>query len=249
MRKIFLEKVRKDFVDGQDKLEVLKNISMTLYTGELVSIIGPSGCGKSTIFHLLTKIEERDGGIIEIEGKPIEEYDKGIGYMPQKDLLMPWRNLLDNVRIPLEIQGMDKQKSIHRIRDLLPIFGLEGFEHSYPHQLSGGMRQRAALLRTMLIDSDILLLDEPFAALDAINRAKMQDWLLEICNTFKPSVFFITHDVDEGIYLSDRIYVLSQRPAEVLEELKIDFPRPREKGMMLTTEFLEYKKCLIDLLG
>ena len=131
MRKIFLEKVRKDFVDGQDKLEVLKNISMTLYTGELVSIIGPSGCGKSTIFHLLTKIEERDGGIIEIEGKPIEEYDKGIGYMPQKDLLMPWRNLLDNVRIPLEIQGMDKQKSIHQL-ETLPIFGLEGLNTLSP---------------------------------------------------------------------------------------------------------------------
>ena len=190
MRKIFLEKVRKDFVDGQDKLEVLKNISMTLYTGELVSIIGPSGCGKSTIFHLLTKIEERDGGIIEIEGKPIEEYDKGIGYMPQKDLLMPWRNLLDNVRIPLEIQGMDKQKSIHRIRDLLPIFGLEGFEHSYPHQLSGGMRQRAALLRTMLIDSDILLLDEPCSLMPSIvPRCRIGYWNF---NTFKTSVFFIT---------------------------------------------------------
>ena len=247
--KVYMKDVKKTFIEKDKTLDVLKDIDITLKAGEFVSIIGPSGCGKSTIFHILTKIIKEYGGIVRIDGVSIEEQNKRIGYMPQKDLLMPWRSLIDNVCIPLEIQGIKKEDRIKKVKDLLPIFGLEGFEKSYPYQLSGGMRQRAALLRTILIDSDILLLDEPFASLDAISRSNMQEWLLDIWQRFKHSVLFITHDVEEAIYLSDRIYVLSQRPATILDEIKIGFQRPRTKEMTLTPEFLEYKKKLIELLG
>jgi NitT/TauT family transport system ATP-binding protein len=246
--KIYIKNVKKTFKEGNEELEVLKDINVILNNGEFVSIIGPSGCGKSTIFHILTQIEKHDEGIVEIDGVSINKIKKGIGYMPQKDLLMPWRNLIDNVSMPLEIQGVSKGERVRKIEKLLPIFGLEGFEKAYPYQLSGGMRQRAALLRTILINSDVMLLDEPFAALDAINRSNMQEWLLDIWQKFKHSVFFITHDVEEAIYLSDRIYVLSHRPARVIDEIKIDFSRPRKKEMILTPEFLEYKRRILKLL-
>ncbi|HHT50936.1 MAG TPA: ABC transporter ATP-binding protein [Eubacteriaceae bacterium] len=248
VEKVYMANVNKTFQEDDKILKVLKDISITLNAGEFVSIIGPSGCGKSTIFHILTKIVKGYGGIVKIDGVSIEKQNKKIGYMPQKDLLMPWRNLLDNVCIPLEIQGIRGKDRKKRVEKLLPIFGLEGFEKSYPYQLSGGMRQRAALLRTILIDSDILLLDEPFAALDAISRSNMQEWLLDIWQKFKHSALFITHDVEEAIYLSDRIYVLSHRPAIIVDEIKIDFPRPRIKEMTLTSEFIGYKKRLIELL-
>lgn len=247
--KVYMNNVKKTFKKDDQELAVLKDINIILHKGEFVSIIGPSGCGKSTIFHILTQIEKPDEGIVEIDGIPIYNVKKGIGYMPQKDLLMPWRTLIDNASIPLEIQGIKKEERVKRVKELLPLFGLTGFESSYPYQLSGGMRQRTALLRTILIDSDVILLDEPFAALDAINRSNMQEWLLDIWQEFKHSVFFITHDVEEAIYLSDRIYVLSHRPASVIDEISIDFPRPRKKEMILTAEFLEYKKKLLRLLN
>lgn len=246
--KVYMKNVKKDFGEGENLLKVLKNIHLVLHEGEFVSIIGPSGCGKSTIFHILTKIVENQEGFVQVDGIDIENFNKKMGYMPQKDLLMPWRTLMENALIPLEIQGVNKRESQVKVKELLPTFGLEGFENAYPNELSGGMRQRAALLRTFLIESDILLLDEPFGALDAINRSKMQEWLLKVWQQFKSSVLFITHDVEEAIYLSDRIYVLSNRPAEIIEEIKIEFSRPREKDMILTSEFLAYKKKLVKLL-
>lgn len=246
--KIYMKNVKKTFKEEDRELAVLKDINVVLNKGEFVSIIGPSGCGKSTIFHILTQIVKQDEGRVEIDGIPIDQVKKGMGYMPQKDLLMPWRTLMENASMPLEIQGVKKEPRVKKIKELLPLFGLSGFESSYPYQLSGGMRQRAALLRTILIDSDVLLLDEPFAALDAINRSNMQEWLLDIWQEFKHSVFFITHDVEEAIYLSDRIYILSHRPARVIEEIKIAFPRPRKREMILTAEFLEYKRTLLGLL-
>lgn len=246
--KIILKNVEKVYHYEKETLEVLKNINIYLKEGEFVSIIGPSGCGKSTIFHILTGIESQSDGSIEIDGIALDKYNKRISYMHQKDLLMPWRTLIENVRLPLEIQGMGIKEANKKVRELLPIFDLQGFEKAYPSELSGGMRQRAALLRTVLVDSDIMLLDEPFAALDAINRSKMQQWLLKIWTRFRHSVFFVTHDIEEAIFLSDRIYVLSFRPAEVIEEVIIDFPRPREKNILLSPEFLKYKKILLDKL-
>lgn len=179
---------------------------------------------------------------------PLSDYDKRIGYMHQKDLLMPWRTVIDNVIIPLEIQGEKKSRAREKVKELLPVFGLEGFENAYPNELSGGMRQRAALLRTVLVDSDIMLLDEPFGALDAINRTAMQNWLLDIWSRFERSVMFITHDIEEAIFLSDRVYVLTQRPARVLQEIKIEFERPRTKEILVSQKFIEYKKILMNSL-
>lgn len=247
--KIQLSNVYKDFISDRDKIEVLKNINLYVNKGEFISIIGPSGCGKSTIFHILTGLQEEYEGNVEIDGESLQKTNKRMSYMHQKDLLMPWRTLIDNVMLPLELQGENKKIALAKVEKLLPLFGLEGFNNAYPNELSGGMRQRAALLRTVLVESDTMLLDEPFGALDAINRSKMQEWLLDIWNQFKRTVIFITHDIEEAIYLSDRIYVLSERPAQVIEELIIEFPRPREKDIVVTSQFLKYKKKLMNALG
>ncbi|KDR95555.1 NitT/TauT family transport system ATP-binding protein [Peptoclostridium litorale DSM 5388] len=248
MHRIHMENVHKDFYSERDSLRVLDDINIYADEGEFISIIGPSGCGKSTIFHILTGLVNEYEGSVQIDGIPLSEYDKRVGYMHQKDLLMPWRNLIDNVIIPLEIQGEKKSDAKKKVMELLPVFGLEGFEKSYPSELSGGMRQRAALLRTVLVESDIMLLDEPFGALDAISRSKMQKWLLEIWSRFKRTVMFITHDIEEAIFLSDRVYVLTNRPATVLKEVKIDFERPRNKEILVSQKFLDYKKILMDAL-
>lgn len=246
--KISMRNVHKDFSMEEEYLKVLDDINIEVSEGEFISIIGPSGCGKSTIFHILTKLVDDYEGSVEIDGMPLSDYDKRIGYMHQKDLLMPWRTVIDNVIIPLEIQGEKKSRAREKVKELLPIFGLEGFENAYPNELSGGMRQRAALLRTVLVDSDIMLLDEPFGALDAINRTAMQNWLLDIWSRFERSVMFITHDIEEAIFLSDRVYVLTQRPARVLQEIKIEFERPRTKEILVSQKFIEYKKILMNSL-
>ncbi|WP_293396803.1 ABC transporter ATP-binding protein [Peptoclostridium sp.] len=246
--KISMRNVHKDFSMEEEYLKVLDDINIEVSEGEFVSIIGPSGCGKSTIFHILTKLVGDYEGTVEIDGMPLSDYDKRIGYMHQKDLLMPWRTVIDNVIIPLEIQGEKKSSAREKVKELLPVFGLEGFENAYPNELSGGMRQRAALLRTVLVDSDIMLLDEPFGALDAINRTAMQNWLLDIWSRFERSVVFITHDIEEAIFLSDRVYVLTQRPARVLQEIKIEFERPRTKEILVSQKFIEYKKILMNSL-
>lgn len=246
--KISMRNVHKDFSMEEEYLKVLDDINIEVSEGEFISIIGPSGCGKSTIFHILTKLVDDYEGSVEIDGMPLSDYDKRIGYMHQKDLLMPWRTVIDNVIIPLEIQGEKKSRAREKVKELLPVFGLEGFENAYPNELSGGMRQRAALLRTVLVDSDIMLLDEPFGALDAINRTAMQNWLLDIWSRFERSVMFITHDIEEAIFLSDRVYVLTQRPARVLQEIKIEFERPRTKEILVSQKFIEYKKILMNSL-
>jgi len=246
--KIQLTNVQKEFVSQNDVLKVLENISLFVNAGEFVSVLGPSGCGKSTIFQILTGIDSQYRGQVKIDNIPLEKWQNKMCYMQQKDLLMPWRTLLDNVILPLEIQGIRKTDAVKQVRKLLTDFGLEGFESAYPNQLSGGMRQRAALLRTVLTDSEIMLLDEPFGALDAISRSQMQQWFLKIWEKYKHSVLFVTHDIEEAVFMSDRVYVLSQRPAKVVKKVSIDFERPRQKEFLVLPEFLEYKKELLDAL-
>ncbi len=222
-------------------LEVLKNINITVKNGEFVSLLGPSGCGKSTILNLVCGQEPVGAGQILINGQATAKPGQYLAYMPQRDLLFPWRKLLDNVILGLEVAGQARTTAIARARELLPLFGLAGFENSYPSQLSGGMRQRAALLRTILPNKDILLLDEPFGALDAITRFNMQSWLLDIWEGFRYSVLFVTHDIDEAIYLSDRIYVLTARPGQVKEEIQVALPRPRKPSVTAEATFVEMK--------
>lgn len=246
--KVEIRNLTKSFQKEKEKLSVLDDINIKLSDGEFISIIGPSGCGKSTIFNIICKLEHEDGGNILVDGVELGKSSRKFAYMPQKDLLMPWKKLKDNLILPLEIQGMEKGRAYTKLEEYLPVFGLEGFENSYPPELSGGMRQRAALLRTFLIDSDIMLLDEPFASLDAINRDKMQRWLLDVWERFRHSVIFITHSIDEAIYLSDRVYALTDRPASVKLDLPIDIPRPRNREVVTSDKFIGYKSLLLEAL-
>jgi len=243
--KVDLQHIAKTYVQDSETLPVLDDITLAVQPGEFVSLIGPSGCGKSTLFQIITGLVRQDAGSIRIDGREPGRGVRKMGYMPQKDLLLPWKRLLDNAVIPLEIGGVPRREAEARVRELLPVFGLDGFERAYPSELSGGMRQRAALLRTMLIDSDILLLDEPFGSLDAMNREKMQEWLLSVWEKFRRSVLFITHSIDEAIFLSDRVYVLSDRPARVIAEVAIDLARPRDSHIVTAPEFTRYKEILL----
>lgn len=211
-----------------DRIFTLDDISLRLDKGEFVVIIGPSGCGKSTLFNIIAGLMEPDQGTVWIDEQNWTGKAGRISYMQQKDLLLPSRNIVDNVSIPLLLKGMPKAEARRRAESYLPDFGLAGFGHYYPCQLSGGMRQRAALLRTYLQTSDILLLDEPFAALDAISRHSMQLWLKDLQHRYGSSILFITHDIEEALLLADRIYLFSARPARV--RLEIDLLKERENG-------------------
>lgn len=211
-----------------DRIFTLDDISLRLDKGEFVVIIGPSGCGKSTLFNIIAGLMEPDQGTVWIDEQNWTGKAGRISYMQQKDLLLPSRNIVDNVSIPLLLKGMPKAEARRRAESYLPDFGLAGFGHYYPRQLSGGMRQRAALLRTYLQTSDILLLDEPFAALDAISRHSMQLWLKDLQHRYGSSILFITHDIEEALLLADRIYLFSARPARV--RLEIDLLKERENG-------------------
>ncbi|HPF43104.1 MAG TPA: ABC transporter ATP-binding protein [Syntrophomonadaceae bacterium] len=202
-------------------LHTLDNISLHVGEEEFVVILGPSGCGKSTLFNIIAGLITPDSGRVLINGKDLTGKTGKISYMQQKDLLLPSRRLLDNVSVPLLLKGLNKQAARSQAREYLPVFGLEEFSDHYPRQLSVGMRQRAALLRTFLFSREFLLLDEPFASLDAITRRKMHLWLKEIQQLFHSAILFITHDIDEALLLADRIYVFSERPAHVKREIKL----------------------------
>jgi ABC-type nitrate/sulfonate/bicarbonate transport system ATPase subunit len=228
MTRIELEGVSKSFASREGRLEVLDGISLSVQPGEFVSILGPSGCGKSTLFSLLTGIEPADGGTLLADGEPIGAGEQRFAWMPQDDVLFPWRTVLANVALGAEVgAGLSRSEARARALELLPTFGLEEFADSRPFQLSGGMRQRAALARTVAQGRGVLLLDEPFGALDALTRTDLQLWLEQIWERERWTVVLITHDVREAVLLSDRVYVLGPRPATVRLELEIPLPRPR----------------------
>ncbi|WP_085521818.1 ABC transporter ATP-binding protein [Tuberibacillus sp. Marseille-P3662] len=229
-------------------LPVLSDISFQVEEGEFVSIIGPSGSGKSTIFNLLTGILSADAGDIHYNQVPVESDRHPFAYMPQEDTLMPWRSVIDNAVLPQEILGANKKEARRRVKEKLPEFGLEGFGDHRPPQISGGMRQRVNLLRTYMFDRDILLLDEPFGSLDAITRAKMHEWLLNIWRRHQKTVLFVTHDIDEALYLSDRVFVLSERPGTIEKAVTVDLTRPRQRQVMSDDHFVELREQLFQYL-
>lgn len=204
-----------------EEKKILDGITFSVKEGEFVSLLGPSGCGKSTILKLLTGVLTPQAGQVAVDGQAIHGLSRQFAYMPQNDLLFPWKTILDNVCLYGEIHG-SLQAVRKEAKRRFPEFGLAGYEDSYPSQLSGGMRQRAAFLRTSLCQADILLLDEPFGALDVITRGEMQDWLLEMRRSLNRTVLLVTHDMDEAIYLSDRILILNQSPARITDELAIE---------------------------
>ena len=239
----------KDVNYSLDSLEILRNIDLSVNSREIVSIIGPSGCGKSSILNLISGLQCPDSGQIKIEGKS-DQADRlnMISYMQQKDLLLPWRTVLDNVILGLEIQGIPKKESRKIAMEQMEKFGLLGFENKYPFTLSGGMKQRAAFLRTILMDRPILLLDEPFSALDALNRMQMQEWVIKLFDGLDKTVIFVTHDIDEAIFLSDRIYVMSSSPGEFISIENIKLSRPRSREIMFSSDVLSIKNRLLNQL-
>ena len=214
----------------------------------LLTVIGPSGCGKSTLFTIVAGIEQPSTGVVAIDGTADAVRAGKAGYMPQQPLLLPWRTVEENVMLGLDVRRVPRQKAQVEAHELLKRFGLADFAQSYPAMLSGGMRQRVALLRTVLFNASFLLLDEPFGALDALTRLSLQMWLLDLWQTFHSSVLFITHDVREAILLSDRIYVLSARPARVLRVVEVNLPRPRRQENLALAEAVQLEQELVALL-
>jgi ABC-type nitrate/sulfonate/bicarbonate transport system ATPase subunit len=216
-------------------LAALEGVTVAAETGQLVAIVGPSGCGKSTLLSTLAGLLTPTGGRVCADGLDVTGRLGLTAYMPQKDLLLPWKSVLDNTAVALELRGVSRRSARAEAASWFPRFGLAGFERHYPATLSGGMRQRAALLRTILTGRDTLLLDEPFGALDALTRADMQAWLLDIWSEVGKTVLLVTHDVDEAIYLADRVYVMSPRPGRILLDLPIELPRPRDHDTVVTS--------------
>ena len=211
--------------DGQP---ILSNVSFGVEEGEFVSILGPSGCGKSTILNILAGVVTPQSGTITVDGQPLRQPGEHFAYMPQEDLLLPWKTIMDNVCLYGTIHKQ-KAQAREKAQALFPVFGLQGYEQAYPDELSGGMRQRAAFLRTALCHADILLLDEPFGALDVITRSDMQDWLATMRSQLGKTTLLVTHDIDEAIYLSDKILILNGRPASIKKEIVLtEQPRSRE---------------------
>ncbi len=242
MSELRVEHVSKSF----DSVKILDNISIELHNREIISLLGVSGGGKTTLFNIISGILTPDEGKVFLDGEDITGVPGKISYMLQKDLLLPYRTIEDNVALPLIVNGEKKKKAREKAAPYFEEFGLEGTQKQYPAQLSGGMRQRAALLRTYLFSDRLALLDEPFSALDTLTKSAMHKWYLKIMEQIHLSTIFITHDIDEAILLSDRIYLLTGKPGKIQNEIVIKEKKPRAEDFNLTEEFLEYKREILE---
>ena len=225
--------------------EIIRDVSLELKEGEIVSLLGVSGGGKTTLFNVIAGLSEPDEGEVYLENENITGRPGKVSYMLQKDLLLPYRTVVDNVALPLIIRGIKKKEARKKALGYFEEFGLEGTEKKYPFQLSGGMKQRAALLRTYLFSEKVALLDEPFSALDMLTKASVHEWYLDVMEKIKLSTLFITHDIDEAILLSDRIYLMTGKPGTITKEIVIDEQKPRRKDFSLSEDFLNYKRDII----
>jgi ABC-type nitrate/sulfonate/bicarbonate transport system ATPase subunit len=246
--KLLIDEVSMKFATPAGVFHALDHIDLAVLRGSFVSLIGPSGCGKSTIFNIVAGLQEPSAGRVLIDGADSTGTIGRVGYMLQKDLLLTWRTLTDNIILGMEIQGVKRAEARARALPLLRRYGLAGFEDAYPRALSGGMRQRAALLRTLLFDTDVILLDEPFGALDAQTRLRMQEWLLQLWEDFGKTVVFVTHDVEEAIFLSDEVHVMGARPGRIIATIAVALPRPRLRTCTATPDFMALKERCLDLL-
>jgi NitT/TauT family transport system ATP-binding protein len=225
---LVVNNVSKRFFARDRIINAVERISFDVGAGEFITMVGPSGCGKSTVLNIISGLMPPTEGAVELAGKPVRGVTRDIGYVTQQHNLMPWRTLIDNVSFPLQVVGVGKSERHDRAADLIAMVGLGGFERSYPHELSGGMRQRANIIRTLIYAPKVMLMDEPFGPLDAQTRLLLQDQLLEIWNRTGVTIIFITHDLHEAIGLGDRVVLLSRRPGQVVRIDKVDMPRPRD---------------------
>lgn len=237
-----LENITKSYND----VPTIRNIDLSIGKGEFASLIGPSGVGKTTLFNILSGLEMPDEGRIVLDGADITGKTGMFSYMQQKDLLLPFYTMLDNICLPLRLRGIDKKEAHAKAKEYLDEFGLLGAEKKYPSQLSGGMRQRGALLRAYLYSEKLMLLDEPFSALDSITKSNLHQWYREVSAKHDTTTFFITHDIDEALVLSDKIYVMTGPPGEIGEPFIIE---DRSEDFTFSKEFMEYKKMLIEKVG
>jgi ABC-type nitrate/sulfonate/bicarbonate transport system ATPase subunit len=245
---IRVERVSHTFRGGARRVHVLDDVSLEVPAGSFVSLVGPSGCGKSTLLRMLAGLLRPDSGALSVDGQSAVGRPGLVAYMPQKDLLFPWRKALDNATVGAEIAGVPRPEARAHALELLELFGLAGFEKAWPSQLSGGMRQRLALLRTFLSPQRTLLLDEPFGALDAITRREMHRWLQHVWARDGRTVLFVTHDVEEALILSDTVYVMSPRPGRITARVVSPFERPRAPSLVVEGEFVALKADLLAAL-
>lgn len=242
MAELKVSNVTKSF-DGK---KIIENIAIEIHEKELVSLLGVSGGGKTTLFNVISGLIPPDSGSVLLDGEDITSKPGNVSYMLQKDLLLPYRTVEDNVALPLLIRGEKKKMAREKVQPYFAEFGLEGTQKKYPAQLSGGMRQRAALLRTYMFSDRLALLDEPFSALDTLTKSAMHRWYLNVMEQIHLSTVFITHDIDEAILLSDRIYILGGKPGRIVDEIRIAEAKPRREDFNLTDEFLRYKRRILE---
>jgi len=235
---IKLTGVSKTYRSHDGDVASLRPLDFHINSGEFFVVVGPSGCGKSTLLKMISGLLPPSDGEIFVEGEQVTKPHGNVGIVFQNPLLLPWRNILDNVMLPIDMKRLPREEYLPRAKALLKLVGLEGFEHYHPRQLSGGMRQRVNLARALAIDPDILLMDEPFAALDAQTREIMQTELLRIWERGQKTVLFVTHQIDEAVFLSDRVLVFARRPGRLQAEIKIPLPRPRHLDIKRTPEFV-----------
>jgi ABC-type nitrate/sulfonate/bicarbonate transport system ATPase subunit len=226
----------------------LAETSLEVHAGEFVSIVGPSGCGKSTLFNVISGLVPPMSGRVVLDGTDVTGSTGHVGYMLQKDLLVPWRTVVGNIVLGAALTRGVRGEDEREARELASRYGLGAFLDHYPHALSGGMRQRVAFMRTLAVHRDVLLLDEPFGALDSQTRLEMQRWLTEVWTELDRTILFVTHDVDEALFLADRVVVMTPRPGRIADEIPISLPRPRDLGTLTMPEFIDAKRRVLGLL-
>jgi NitT/TauT family transport system ATP-binding protein len=234
--------VTKTFNTAGQPVSAVKDVSFQFRKGDLISLLGPSGCGKTTVLKMMGGLIPATGGLLELDGKAIDAPFPGVGVVFQAPTLMPWRSVLGNVLFPMEVLGRNDARAKARAREILKLVGLDGFENAYPRQLSGGMQQRVALCRAIIHEPSILLMDEPFGALDELTRLEMNDLLLDLRRVTGATVLFVTHSISEAIYLSDQVVVFSKRPAVIVKELSIEIPYPRSSKTRFLPKFTELER-------
>lgn len=233
---------------GKQAFEALQDVSIAIEPGEFVCLLGPSGCGKSTLLGALAGHLQPSKGSIRLDSQPVNGPSPERGLVFQQHTLFPWKKVLDNVAFGLKMKGVPREERRTQAKELLELVGLKGFENVYPSQLSGGMQQRVEIARVLINHPRVMLMDEPFGALDAQTRLKMQELLLDVWSRIQTTIVFITHDIDEALFLADRILVMSPRPGRIIEELKLDFPRPRHADLVTSGEFTRLKRHCLELL-